>query len=63
MSKTPKHHKDADATTKKKPTKKPIAIPLPIVTNDETTLDDEMSDLFNEDKVKHEHGHTEPERD
>jgi len=62
MTKEPKHHKDTERS-KKKPENKPIAIPLPIVPNDETTMDDEMSDLFNEDKVKHEHGHTEPERD
>jgi hypothetical protein len=63
MSKNPKPHKAADETKKKTPNKKPIAIPLPIVANDETTMDEEMSDLFNEDKVKHEHGHSEPERD
>ncbi|MBI3595668.1 MAG: hypothetical protein HY203_00775 [Nitrospirae bacterium] len=62
MSKESKHHKETDSS-KKKPKNKPIDIPLPILPNDEKTLDDEMSDLFNEDKVKHEHGHTEPERD
>ncbi|HET6464712.1 MAG TPA: hypothetical protein VFH55_03775 [Nitrospiria bacterium] len=63
MSKESKHHKETDSSTKKKSKTKPINIPLTIVPNDETTMDDEMSDLFNEDKVKHEHGHTEPERD
>jgi hypothetical protein len=62
MTKEPKHHKDTEPS-KKKPKSKPINIPLNIIPNDESTLDDEMSDLFNEDKVKHEHGHTEPERD
>lgn len=62
MSKEPKHHKETDSS-KKKPKNKPINIPLNIIPNDDSTMDDEMSDLFNEDKVKHEHGNTEPERD
>jgi hypothetical protein len=62
MSKESKHHKEKDSSKKKSKTK-PVNIPLTIVPSDETTMDDEMSDLFNEDKVKHEHGHTEPERD
>ena len=48
---------------KEKKKKKPINIPLSVLPSDDITLDDEMNELFNEDKVTHKHGHTEPERD
>lgn len=57
-----KHPKEP-TPRKKKGKPKSIEIPLPIVPNDEPTMEDEMSELFNEDKVKHKHGRTEPERD
>lgn len=40
-----------------------IKIPLPIVPSDEKSLDEEMTDLFDEDRVTHRHGGSEPERD
>ena len=43
--------------------KKPVSIPLPILNGNEGALDDEMQEIFDEDKVEHRHGHTEPERD
>jgi len=62
MSKEPKRHKDS-GPAKTEPKKKAINIPLPIVPNDEGSVDEEMNELFNEDKVKHKHGGAEPERD
>ncbi|MFM7842055.1 MAG: hypothetical protein ACKOBZ_03600 [Nitrospira sp.] len=38
-------------------------IPLVSVPNDRDMIADEMADLFEEDKVKHHHGGTEPEAD
>ncbi len=48
---------------KGKEKKKPIKIPLPVLPSDDSSLDDEMNELFNEDKVTHKHGTSEPERD
>lgn len=62
MSKESKQHKKPDQS-KEKEKKKPINISLPVLPSDESTLDDEMAELFNEDKVTHQHGRTEPERD
>lgn len=62
MNKEPKKLKGQDGT-KTEPKKKAFNIPLPIVPNDESTVDEEMNELFNEDKVKHKHGGAEPERD
>jgi hypothetical protein len=41
--------------------KKPI--PVVSVPNDRDMIADEMAELFDEDKVKHEHGSSEPEAD
>jgi hypothetical protein len=62
MSKEPKRQKGPDPT-KTGPKKKTVNIPLTVLPSDEGTVDDEMNELFNEDKVKHKHGQTEPERD
>ena len=51
---------DSDKGTK--PTKK-IIIPLISTPSDQENLEEEMEELFNEDKVTHQHGGTEPERD
>ena len=40
-----------------------IEIPLISTPNDQVELEREMEELFNEEKVKHRHGGTEPERD
>ena len=49
-----------------KDSKKPAerkTIPLVQVPNDSELLDQEMEDLFDEDRVKHQQGSSEPERD
>ncbi|HEY5649595.1 MAG TPA: hypothetical protein VIU33_08850 [Nitrospiria bacterium] len=58
-----------EETTDKKPEeeeskakKKPELI-LPIVPDDSESLEAEMSEIFEEDSVKHQHGGTEPESD
>jgi len=55
------------AKTDKKPLAKKeggrIEIPLISTPNDQVELEQEMEELFNEEKVKHHHGGTEPERD
>ena len=43
--------------------KNPAFEPLPIIQDDQAALDEEMEELFNEDKVTHRHGSSEPERD
>jgi hypothetical protein len=44
-----------------KPRKKELdVVPHP---SDEEDISDEMSDLFDEESVKHKHGHAEPEGD
>lgn len=43
--------------------KKPQAISLPLIQNEQDDLDSEMKELFDEDKVSHQYGPTEPERD
>jgi hypothetical protein len=40
-----------------------IEIPLISTPNDQVEMEQEMEDLFNEEKVKHHHGGSEPERD
>ncbi len=53
-----KHRKKKD----EKP-KKSTHIPLIPMPSDKETLEDEMRDIFEEDKVEHRHGSSEPERD
>ncbi|MEW6325103.1 MAG: hypothetical protein AB1515_06915 [Nitrospirota bacterium] len=45
--------------------KKPSRIEIPLIStpNDDQDMEKEMEELFNEEKVKHRHGGTEPERD
>jgi hypothetical protein len=62
MSKKTKVEKEADKPRDGKK-KKIIQIALPVIPSDEGTLDDEMSEMFEEDSVKHKHGSAEPERD
>lgn len=62
MSKKQKQNKKPDSM-KTEPKKKTIHIPLNVIPSDEGTVDDEMNALFEEDKVKHKHGQSEPERD
>jgi hypothetical protein len=46
-----------------KPEKPRKEIPLVSVPNDRDMIADEMAELFEEDKVTHKHGGTEPEAD
>ena len=62
MSKEPKRQEDPDPA-KTEPKRKVFNIPIPVLPSDEGSMDDEMNELFNEDKVEHKHGKTEPERD
>ena len=43
--------------------KKPVHIPLTPIRDDSQELEEEMQEAFEEDQVRHKHGHTEPERD
>ena len=71
MDKSP--NRDKKGKTSKKPDlpnppkaeeeKKPQLIPLPLIQDEQADAANEMEELFNEDKVTHEHGRTEPERD
>lgn len=55
------------AKTEKKPSVNKVGgrieIPLISTPNDQVELEREMEELFNEEKVKHHHGGSEPERD
>jgi hypothetical protein len=51
---------DGDSKPNPKP-KKPI--PIVSVPDDRDMLAEEMAELFDEDKVKHKHGSSEPEAD
>jgi len=56
-----KKHKQPDKADK--PDKPRKEIPLVSVPNDRDMIADEMAELFDEDKVTHKHGGTEPEAD
>jgi hypothetical protein len=43
--------------------KKKIDLVLPILNEEIESTEQEMEDLFNEDKVEHRHGDSEPEHD
>jgi hypothetical protein len=60
MKKSPDH---PEKPKKHTPPPKPQSIPLPIVHDEEEDTNKEMQELFDEDKVTHEHGGSEPERD
>ncbi len=51
---------DSPAPDEPKPRKE---IPLVSVPNDRDMIAEEMADLFDEDKVRHKHGGSEPEAD
>jgi hypothetical protein len=64
MSKTPK----SSATDPESPTPKDVAkvrkeIPLISVPNDRDMIAEEMAEMFDEDRVSHQHGSSEPEAD
>jgi len=62
----PDDRKETAKTDKKPSAKKEggrIEIPLISTPNDQVEMEQEMEELFNEEKVKHHHGGTEPERD
>jgi hypothetical protein len=64
MSKTPK----SSATDPESPTPKDAAkvrkeIPLISVPNDRDMIAEEMAEMFDEDRVSHQHGSSEPEAD
>ena len=56
-----KKHKQPDKADK--PDKPRKEIPLVSVPNDRDMIADEMAELFDEDKVTHKHGGSEPEAD
>ena len=60
-SKKPKHPKEPDAPAC--PPRPRKEIPLVSVPNDRDMIAEEMADLFDEDKVTHKHGGSEPEAD
>jgi hypothetical protein len=64
MSKTPKSSaKDPESPTPKDVTKVRKEIPLISVPNDRDMIAEEMAEMFDEDRVSHQHGSSEPEAD
>jgi hypothetical protein len=64
MSKTPKSSaKDPESPTPKDETKVRKEIPLISVPNDRDMIAEEMAEMFDEDRVSHQHGSSEPEAD
>ena len=59
--KKPKHPPEPDAPAC--PPRPRKEIPLVSVPNDRDMIAEEMADLFDEDKVTHQHGGSEPEAD
>lgn len=60
MSDTPKQPEQASPVETPKARKE---IPLIAVQDDDAVMAEEMADLFEEDKVSHQHGSSEPEAD
>ena len=65
---TPKTPPPADSQHKEKaeadhPPKPRKELPLIATPNDQQAMDEEMAELFDEDKVSHQHGSSEPESD
>jgi hypothetical protein len=60
MSEQPKTPKEPEAESQPKARKE---IPLISVPNDRDMIAEEMEELFEEDKVSHQHGSSEPEAD
>jgi hypothetical protein len=64
MSETPK----TPATTQEAPAPEPVAkprkeIPLIAIQDDGDMIAEEMAEMFDEDRVSHQHGSSEPEAD
>lgn len=60
MSENPKQPKEPETEKQAKARKE---IPLISVPNDRDMIAEEMEELFEEDKVSHQHGSSEPEAD
>jgi hypothetical protein len=60
MSENPKHPKPSEEAEQPKARKE---IPLVSVPNDRDMIAEEMEELFEEDRVSHQHGSSEPEAD
>ena len=60
MTDDPKQPKPSEEPEQPKARKE---IPLVYVTNDRDMIAEEMEELFEEDKVSHQHGSSEPEAD
>jgi hypothetical protein len=64
MSETPKSPaKDPDAPTPEPVVKTRREIPLIAIQDDNAMMAEEMAEMFDEDRVSHQHGSTEPEAD
>ena len=64
MSETPTPNVPEKSTPPEEAKSKPRKeIPLISVPNDRDMIADEMADLFDEDRVTHQHGSSEPEAD
>ena len=64
MSETPKSPaKEAESPATKSETKVRKEIPLVSVPNDRDMIAEEMAEMFDEDRVSHQHGSSEPEAD
>ena len=60
MSDTPKQPDQPSAEEKPKARKE---LPVIAIQDDDAVMAEEMADLFEEDKVSHQHGSSEPEAD
>ena len=58
-----KSDKKEETARRAQKTKSHQPIPLPIIQNEQEDIDQEMEELFDEDKVTHQHGSTHPEAD
>ena len=64
MSDTPKHPSDApESPAPGSVAKARKEIPLVSVPNDRDMIAEEMAEMFDEDRVSHQHGSSEPEAD
>ena len=62
MSEKPKQT-DQESPSQEEQPKARKEIPLISVPNDDDTMAEEMAELFEEDRVSHQHGSSEPEAD
>jgi hypothetical protein len=58
-----KQNEDQKKTVGEPPKKVSIGIPLRLIPNDKAALEAELQELFDEDKVVHRQGNSEPEAD